>query len=424
MKVLWFSNTPALGSEIINQGNKIKGTGGWLYSLNIALQSHINLSIVFHYPYKLDAFEYQDTKFYPIYTGNIIFENLRARFFGKIYDKDFLSEYLKIIDEVNPDIIHIHGTENPFLCIIDKINLPVVVSIQGNLIVYQHKFFSGFHGRHIRLKKDEINIKTLLFGRENFRRGYIKMKKMSILEKKYLKHTKHIIGRTDWDRRITRILAPQSKYYIGNEMLRDSFYENEWSNKLPNSQLVLFTTNGNSYYKGFETLCCALHLLNNLGIDVEWRVAGISNNSLINTISKKELGISYPQKGLTLMGSLAENELILNMQESNIYIMTSHIENSPNNLCEAMILGMPCIATFAGGTSSLLTDREEGILVQDGDPWAMAGAIIELYNDPEKAMRYGKKAREIALKRHDRELITSQYLEIYKDIISNHINEN
>jgi hypothetical protein len=33
-----------------------------------------------------------------------------------------------------------------------------------------------------------------------------------------------------------------------------------------------------------------------------------------------------------------------------------------------MIIGMPCIATFAGGTASMLKSDEEGILIQDGDP--------------------------------------------------------
>lgn len=42
--------------------------------------------------------------------------------------------------------------------------------------------------------------------------------------------------------------------------------------------------------------------------------------------------------------------------------MPSHIENSPNNLCEAMILGMPCIATDAGGTSTLLSNMKDGLL--------------------------------------------------------------
>lgn len=417
MKVLWFSNTPALGSEYLNKHSKIKGTGGWMHALNQAIQDHIELTVAFHYPYKKDTFKYQNTNYFPVYTGNIILENLKRRFLNKVYDEDFLIQYLDVIEKVKPDIIHIHGTENSFLCIIEKTTIPIVVSIQGNLTVYNYKFFSGFHGKHLRKKDSKITFKNLLFGWNSYIKGYKTMTKMSMVESKHLKNANHIIGRTDWDRRITRILAPNSKYLQGEEMLREGFYQSLWDDPYSHGKIKLFTTNGNNYYKGFETVCYSLHLLNESGLDVEWRVAGVTKDSLINKITRKHLGKNYPEKGLVLLGSLHEDELIKNLQNSHIYIMPSHIENSPNNLCEAMILGMPCIATFAGGTSSMMKDGEEGILVQDGDPWVMAGAIVELLNNPEKAIEMGQNARARALARHDKETISKNLIEVYKSIV-------
>jgi glycosyltransferase involved in cell wall biosynthesis len=417
MKVLWFSNTAALGGDIINKGNRIKGTGGWMYALNVALQKKVELSLTFHYAYNKPNFAYQNTNYYPIYTGNIVLENFKKRFLGKVYDEDFLDQYLEIINEVKPDIIHIHGTENSFLSILGKVDIPVVISIQGNLNVYHHKFFSGYHGGYLKLKDNKITLKSVLFGRYNFNKGYKTMQGMVAVEKKQLKIAENIIGRTQWDRRITRVLAPNSKYYIGNEMLRQGFYTNEWNNSYKSGTIKLFTTNGNNYYKGFETLCYALHLLTGIGVEVEWHVAGIKKDSLINKITRKQLQAKYPEKGLVLLGSLDEDELIHELKNSHIYIMPSHIENSPNNLCEAMMLGMPCIATYAGGTGSMLEDGKEGILIQDGDPWAMAGAIIELATDPGKVLVYGKAARLKALKRHDKDTIISNLIETYSNII-------
>jgi glycosyltransferase involved in cell wall biosynthesis len=420
MKVLWFSNTPGIGEEYLNKANKIKGTGGWMYSLNKYLQEKAELSLVFHYPYKIEPFQYQKTTYYPVYTGNIILQNLKKRFWKKVYDMDFMVAYLNVINEVKPDIIHIHGTENSFLCIIGKTAIPVVVSIQGNLTVIHHKFLSGFHGMYIHKKSQGFNLGTLLFGKSSFCTEYNNIKKMSVNEQIHLKRANYVIGRTTWDKRITSILAPERQYYIGNEILRDKFYENKWNSPYHSGKITLFTTNGNSYYKGFETLCHSLRLLNSLGINVEWRVAGVSAESLINKITKMKLREFYPQKGLVLLGSIAEEELINNLKESNIYVMTSHIENSPNNLCEAMIIGMPCIATFAGGTCSMLKDGKEGILIQDGDPWAMAGAVIELINNIDKAVQYGEAARKRALKRHDKNEIIEKLLKTYKTIILNY----
>ena len=423
MKVLWFSNTPALGNDYLNKDSKIKGTGGWMYSLNTTLQDEVELSLAFHHPYNLAKFRFAKTSYFPIFTGNIIIENLKRRFFNKIYNQDFLKDYLKIIDEVNPDVIHIHGTENSFLCILGKTKTPVVISIQGNLTVYKHKFFTGFHGKYLNYKNQKTSIKSILFGKNSFSKGYNIMKKMSDIEQQHLKSALHIIGRTDWDKRITRVLAPNSFYHNGNEILRDGFYKKKWDNVYKDGKIVLFTTNGDNYYKGFETICHSISLLNDLNYEVEWRVAGVSKNSLINKITKKHLGSNYPERGSVLLGSLDEDALIKNLQESHIYIMPSHIENSPNNLCEAMILGMPCIATFSGGTASMLLDREEGILVQDGDPWVMAGAIIELIKDKNNAKQMGKKARMTALVRHDKKNIVNELINNYEVVIK-HNNEN
>ena len=161
-----------------------------------------------------------------------------------------------------------------------------------------------------------------------------------------------------------------------------------------------------------------LYELNKLGVDIEWRVAGINSNDLIVKIVKRMLKDKFSNKNLKLLGRLSANALIAKLLEADIYIMPSHIENSPNNLCEAMMLGMPCIATVAGGTGSILKDGEEGNLVQDGDPWGMAGAVLEMKDNYESAVLMGQKARKSALERHDKDKIVDELFGIYKKIFN------
>lgn len=387
-------------------------------SLDKAVQevNNVELNVAFLYPYNLKPFSNGKTAYYPIFTGNILKESILQRFFGR-KNNLYTKEYLDIIEIVKPDIIHIHGTENTFHTILGRTNVPVVISIQGNPSVYAYKFRSGFHGFAENDKNSNLTFKSFLLGRNSFHTGLKELSIMAKLEQRTLLDAKYIIGRTDWDRRITRVLAPNSKYFVGNEALRDVFYRNEWNQNQPSSKLIIHTTNGNNYYKGLETLCYALSLLNNMGVDVEWRVAGISKNSKIVDITKRFLKENYPKKGLVLMGSLNEEQLVQSLLESHLYVMPSHIENSPNNLCEAMILGMPCVATLAGGTDSMLENKKEGLIIQDGDPWSMAGAIMELKNNWEKALYYGKNAREKAQNRHDRNSIVESLVNIYKTII-------
>jgi len=417
IKVLWFSNTSALAMNFFQKEARVQGTGGWVSALNDAIKDEVDLSVVFHYPYKHEPFEYLDTKYFPVFTGNIYLEIFKNRFFNSPPGDRYLFDYFRIIDIVKPDIIHIHGTENSFLGLMEFVSqIPVVVSIQGNITVCNHKYFAGFNGRY--LNKVQIsNFKEILIGPKNFGKSKKFFSKMALIEQNKMKNIRYIIGRTKWDYRITRILSPKSVYFQGEELLRESFYHSIWNNPFNGGKLIVFTTNGDTYYKGIETVFHSIHLLQSIGIDIDWRIAGIHKGSLVRSVSKSFLGRNFPKSGYTLLGSLAEEELTTELLNAHLYVMPSHIENSPNNLCEAMILGIPCIATYAGGTGSLLKDGEEGILIQDGDPWAMSGAIVELMNNANKAKVYGEKARRRALIRHDKERVANQYLNIYKSIL-------
>jgi len=414
IKVLWFCNTPANADGYFDA--ELRNTGGWLKALDQALQNHVELHIAFYMQYD-KSFKFKESYYYPIKTNQSLLRKVFDRFFSYVSYKEDLRKYLDIIDTVKPDIIHIHGTEAPFTCIIPQVKIPMVVSIQGITTVVLHKYFSGFEKRYLKL----INRKTLslkdVFFPETFATDYRWYVKIQKLEEKNLKLVHNIIGKTDWDKRITRILAPGSDYFHEDRVLRDSFYHREW---MPHfgDKIYIHTTNSNNYYKGFETMCQALTELVNIGVNCEWRVAGIGSDDTIVKVARKKLKNKYPKKGLVLMGKIDEDALIENLLKSDIFVMTSHIENNANSLSEAMILGIPCISTFVGGTGSLIKDGEEGILIQSGDPWGMAGAILELVNDKEKAAKLGNNARKTALVRHDKDKIIKDLLITYDKVIN------
>lgn len=416
MKTLWFTNTPALGESFLS-GKPVIG-GGWIKALDGEMQKKVALHIAFYHKENILPFKYGNTHYYPIFKGKqTLFRKYIDKKLSRIVLREDVEKYLDIINEVKPDIIHIHGTENPFGYIIERVEIPVIVSIQGNITVCYHKYLSGLDKKYLHIT-NRLIFKLLAF--RPLKISYKMFKSMKRREEDVLSLCKNIIGRTSWDRRISSVLSPNSSYYHCDEILRDGFYCNEWQSNI-NGKFIIFTTNGNTFYKGFETLCQAVSLLIDSGYtDFEWRVAGISINDLIVKAVKKKLSLIYPKTNLVLMGKLSEQDMIDNLLKSNLFVMTSHIENSPNNLCEAMILGMPCIATYAGGTGSLLDDGIEGVLIQDGDPWAMAGAILELNEDIQKALAMGDNARKRALQRHDKDRISNELVGIYSNILSIH----
>lgn len=103
---------------------------------------------------------------------------------------------------------------------------------------------------------------------------------------------------------------------------------------------------------------------------------------------------------------------------ADVFLLTSSIENSPNSLGEAMLLGMPCVASRVGGVPSLLTDGKEGLLYPAGDPAALAGAVLALLADPARAAALGAAARARARVTHDPARNAGAMLGIYRGILS------
>ena len=411
---MWFTNTYANAAVYLKMGPV---GGGWLQALDAALQQHVDLSIVFNYPKPMEVFRFGQTTYYPVTPSFWKLRLVADNLINQAYDKELLGKYLSLIEKIKPDLIHIHGTENPFGSIIGETDIPVVVSIQGNLTVYTHKYFSGLSQRYLKIRQ-HVDWKRLdsVFRSRLFYRHFGKLRSMVPAEQRNMQNCKYIIGRTDWDRRIASVLAPKATYFHGDEMLRDEFYIKKWSQRQKNDVPLIHSTTTNGFYKGFETICECIGILNKLGQNIRWQVAGLKESDLIVKAVKRKMGSEYPLKGLYLLGSQSPESLSEYMLKADMFVMTSHIENSPNSLCEAMLLGMPCIAAYAGGTGSLLEDKKEGLLVQDGDPWALVGAILEYIKDPAKSLLMAEAAHERAVKRHNKDRILHELMATYRKI--------
>ena len=413
LRVLWFANTPGLS---VNISKKQSSAGGWISSLQAEIENtgQCDLGFAFYSDQELSPFDYNRTKYYPIQRlGHNKRLRLIQRILGKTEYKENLSRFLQIVEDFKPDIIQVHGTENSFGLITEHISkIPVVVSIQGNLTVNASKYFSGL----------PMPILTERFRSGNFflKMDFRQFVKRSIIEREILKNVKYIMGRTDWDRRVCLTLAPQAYYFHQEEMMRPSFYETDWKES-QNQDLIFHTTSSNSVYKGFETIIDTAILLKNNRVDFLWTVAGVKEEDPLVRLVKKSRKISrLSDIQIRTLGLVSEKELATHMTGAKIYIQVSHAENSPNSVCEAMLLGMPVIATAVGGTSSLLTNHDTGILVQDGDAYVMAGAIIELIKNPSKSFAMADRAKKIARERHHHQSVASQLLNNYRSILKLH----
>lgn len=423
MKILWLTNSPC--SSIERYGGKTI-LGGWLTSLEKEVTKHrdIQLSIAYLSNVEEEPFIHNGVDYYPIFVGvTSKFKRWRtiiqSRQSIESKERNAIPHIINVANTVRPDIIHVHGTEELWGKISEYVtNVPIVYSIQGLIAPIKEKLYAGIK-RKIAKKYDGVIDYLLCSDTESLYRSF---SYRAAREIRYLQKADYIFGRTSWDKNCTLALNPQRKYYVVNEILRDAFFQREWSFRpYENRKVKIVSTISGGIYKGLETALHTAHILYTYAkIDFEWHIAGYTEDCKWCKMAQSEKQLKIKDYPFVFHGRLDADRLAEILSESDIYAQVSHIENSPNSVGEAMLVGVPIIASFAGGTSSLLRDGIDGVLVQDGDPYVLAGNIVNLLNHPSLAIRYSKNAKESAHQRYCPKNVYQELLEGYSQIMTDY----
>jgi glycosyltransferase involved in cell wall biosynthesis len=417
MKILWLitnlnykENDPYVGC-------------GWISSLldKIILQDNVEIALAFFSENVKTLTTHEEGGYkqfvIPSYFNKIerVLRNLK--FTDYLYEKRE-ALLLSIINQYKPDIIHVFGTECPYGLLATKTKIPIIIHIQGVLNPYVRKWFPSGYNNYQMFKQTSLNKIIILSG---YWADFIRQKKLARREVEIFKVTRFFSGRTDWDRRLVGLMSQSAKYYHCEEMLRPAFYQYQWHIHERENTFKLISIINPNMYKGIETILETARLLKTFSnYQITWTIAGVNQDSPLVKIFTKKTKIRANSVNVEFIGRTQEKLLVQKMLDSDIFIHPSHIDNSPNSLCEAMVLGMPIISTNVGGIQSLIIDQKEGLLVQDGEAFGLAGAVLELINSPAKCVSYGQAAHQRAKERHDPNRIVDKQLFIYQDILNNH----
>ena len=421
MRVLWFTNTPSNFGE---GGSKYNG-GGWVSSLEEALREKVELGVCFiskdpglfdgqsHVHGKAKWFRSlrHSVMYYPVLNGYDITRGDRTRSLllgeGKQIES-LLSCYREVVEDFSPSVIQVFGSEHSFGLVAGETTVPVVLHLQGLM----NPYWEVFTPKGVSIPYWTVNggpLSSLL------QRVYTlsRWKRSCERERKILSLVSNYMGRTRWDREQVRSLRGNDtwNYFKVWEMLRSPFYGDvPTERKLPPT-LRLVTTISEPPYKGMDVLLRAGKALRDSGVQFEWRVFGNISPSFF----VKMTGISVQEAGLTLCGVIGPAKLREELLSCTMYVHPSYIDNSPNSVCEAQILGVPVLAAAVGGVPSLIEDAKTGFLFPAGDSEALSEKIRSL--DGATLKEVGRAARECALVRHDRDSIVSSILNVY-DLLS------
>lgn len=81
------------------------------------------------------------------------------------------------------------------------------------------------------------------------------------------------------------------------------------------------------------------------------------------------------------------------LPELSVSVLPSLSEGLPNTVLESMAAGVPVVCTRVGGTGEIITDGDNGLLVEPGDSAALACAIGEILDQPALGRRLGESGR-------------------------------
>lgn len=402
--------------------------GSWTMPLLNAIKTNNRVGIIV--PVINGKKKYETTEengiafFYLALSGNECYKDMTEQTFRK---------YNQIIQNFKPDIIHVHGTEKNLAQIQNFLyDIPVVISIQGLLTGYKPYSYN-----YLDLAK-ACKFSTLknYFGKGGINLMYNIFSNGESYENDILHRGKYFIGRTLWDKAHVIFNNPKALYFQGEELLRKEFYENANSWNTANcTKHSIFMPSGFNPIKGLHLAVEAINLLKKLYPDVSINVPGICANAdglkrLRNPIIGEEY-IRYVchlikkhrlEKNIKFLPKLNATDMMRQMQRAHVFLSPSSIDNSPNAIGEATMIGIPIVTTPVGGVTSFLKDGETALFAPAGDPYMIAYQIKRIFDNDNLAITLSKNAQKIALERHDIDKTTKQYLNIYRQIIQQ--NEN
>ena len=345
------------------------------------------------------------------------------------------AEFAALLQTEKPDLVHIWGTEYPEAAAMQDAaaaaGLPVLISIQGVMRDCAAHLCDGVpeayrHSGALWHMVDRVIPGELL---DNMQQNFnaLAQKEAAVLAK-----ARHVTGRTGFDRRATADLAPGARYYPCNETLRPLFYTGAlWHAREFGRAPVLFLPQGNYPLKNLHTVLRALPAVRQQFPGAVLRIAGwppLDKGPLLRPVIDRmfpyklyckrlaaQLGVA---DALHYTGPLDAAAMRQAYLEADVFLLPSSCENSPNSLGEAMLLGMPCVASNAGGIPDMLADGTEGLLYGESqDAETLARCLLQILQASDGGASLGEAARRRALRTHDAAANAQTMVEIYETIL-------
>ena len=426
MKILWLVNI-IMPELAINLNRSVSVFGGWLTGAMKAVKESGNELVI--------CTTEPDTKDQGKYDINGVRYYICARDGIASMREDFR----EILNTEKPDVVHVYGTEFEHSLAMTQVSDKriTVVTIQGALVYYKENVFAGLPEKSC---KDNIIHKLMRMlnkGGKSIQLQKNSYDNRALAEKAILESIKYINGGSEWGNAVGLSINPDAKTFDCGLILRDSFYCDErWSAETCEKHSIYIL---HSYpIKGFHKFLEALKIVVKKYPDtkvyvvanrISYRHYGRLKNAIMNVapdydwIVQQIIEENNLQEYIISVGYISETEVKERMLKSNVFVSASSIENQSTTLGEAMILGVPSVASCVGAIQEMIDDGVDGFIYPFNEPYMLADKIIRVFEDEELAKQFSQKGHEHAARTYNRETNCRRLLEMY-DTIVNNVEEN
>ena len=359
----------------------------------------------------------------------IVDETCSYRCFGEdpahIYQSDLEKLFRVELRTFKPDVIHSWGTEYAHThAMVNAAEMEgmlqkMAVSIQGLCYVCARHYTEGipYSAQRSSTFRDFVR-------RDNILQQQKKFALRGEHEIAVLKKIQHVIGRTDWDRACVSQINPNAAYHFCNETLRETFYQGGWAYENCKKHRI-FASSCAYPIKGFHRLLEAFAIVLEKYPDATLAVPGRDFRK-VDTLKKRlrENGYDRYLRSLVrryrledkveILGGLSAEQMKQQYLQANVFVLPSSIENSPNSLGEAMLLGVPCVASDVGGVSTMMRHGQEGFIYQATAPYMLAYYMDRVFSMEEQVQTLAQAAAAHACITHDPQKNLTDLLGIYE----------
>jgi glycosyltransferase involved in cell wall biosynthesis len=286
------------------------------------------------------------------------------------------------IKNLHPDILHTHETYG--LCL-GNISIPHVFTVHGfdhaNLIADSAKF------------------------------GHLRSRLWKYVEKRGLAAQKHIISITPYVRQMIEPLTKAKIYDIDNPV-DERFYKIE---RRTESGRILCV----GWINERKNTLGAVEAFANIADrfpQAKLVIAGQAReedyfNRIKQRIEQRRIGDK-----VELLGHINHLQLADELARACVFLLPSRQENSPMAIAEAMAAGVPVIASNRCGMPYMITEGQNGFLVEPESTEQIAGCLAKLADSPQLCQQMSQAGRKAAMERFHPAAVARKTRAVYERI--------